>query len=234
MTVRYLGGKSRLGKKIAAILNPMLEGGAPYYEPFCGACNVAMHIRAERRYLSDAHPQLIAMWKAVQNGWVPPDTVTEADYAAAKRGELPPELTAFIGFGCSFGGKWFGGYARGGDDYTANTKNSIARKLPRVIAAEFKCADYTALSIPADAVVYCDPPYASTTGYCGVGRFESARFWAWVRGLSETGARVVISEYIAPDDFVCIAEFPTKLEMRSASGRSSRIERLFTYAKARN
>lgn len=44
--MQYLGGESRLGKKIAAILSPMLEGGAPYYEPFCGACNVAMHIKA--------------------------------------------------------------------------------------------------------------------------------------------------------------------------------------------
>ncbi|MCZ2076553.1 MAG: DNA adenine methylase [Bryobacterales bacterium] len=236
MTVRYLGGKSRLGKKIAAILNPMLEGGAPYYEPFCGACNVAMHIRAGRRYLSDAHPQLIAMWKAVQNGWVPPDTVTEADYAAAKRGELPPELTAFIGFGCSFGGKWFGGYARGGEgrSYASNAKNSIARRAAALRSAEFRCEDYSRLVPPQGSVVYCDPPYASTTGYGGVGEFDSARFWEFVRRLSGEGVMVVVSEYSAPGDFACIAELPTKLDMRDAGGKSPRIERLFTYAKARN
>lgn len=234
-TVQYLGGKSRLGKKIAEIINPLLVGGAPYYEPFCGACNVARHIKADWRLLSDANEPLIRMWQAVQKGWAPPATVSEAEYAAAKRGELSPELTAFIGFGCSFGGKWFGGYARGGEgrSYASNAANSIASRLGGITSAHFDVADYRRIVPRPGSVIYCDPPYAHTTGYSAVGDFDSGEFWAWARAISANHT-VIVSEYVAPEDFVCVAEFATKLDMRDNSGKSPRIERLFTHAKSRN
>ena len=227
--MRYLGGKSRIGKRIAEIINPLVAGGRPYYEPFCGACNVARHIKADWRLLSDAHPQLIAMWKAVQQGWVPPDTVTEEEYAAAKRGDLSPELTAFIGFGCSFGGKWFGGYARGGEgrSYASNAKNTIIARREALLSAHFECSSYHDIVPLTDSVIYCDPPYASTTGYKGVGKFDHAAFWAWTRRMAALGHTVLISEYSAPDGFGCVAEIPTKLDMRSTNGREPRVERVF-------
>lgn len=234
--MQYLGGKSRLGKKIAAVLNPMLVNGAPYYEPFCGGCWVSQYVRADWRLLADAHPQLIAMWKAVQAGWVPPENISEEEYAAAKRGELSPELTAFIGFGCSFGGKWFGGYARGGEgrSYASNARNSILRKLRGLNGAHFENADYRAIVPRPRSVVYCDPPYAGTTKYSGTAEFDSAEFWQKMREWSAEGHSVVVSEYTAPEDFICIAEFATKLDMRDAVGKSPRIERLFTHATRRN
>lgn len=234
--MQYLGGKSRLGKKIAAVLNPMLVNGAPYYEPFCGGCSVARWVRADWRLLADAHPQLIAMWKAVQAGWVPPATVSEDEYAAAKRGELSPELTAFIGFGCSFGGKWFGGYVRGsnGGNYAGFAHRSILRKAQALNGAHFENADYRAIVPRPRSVVYCDPPYAGTTKYNGTAEFDSAEFWQKMREWSDKGHSVVVSEYAAPDDFVCVAEFPTKLAMHPRDGDKNCIERLFTRATRRN
>ena len=38
---------------------------------------------------------------------------------------------SFVGFGCSFAGKWFGGYARSNDkrNYAKMAKNSLNKKI---------------------------------------------------------------------------------------------------------
>lgn len=41
--------------------------------------------------------------------------------------------------------------------------------------------DYRDMYIPESAVVYCDPPYASTTGYGS--RFDHRAFYAWCRAV---------------------------------------------------
>lgn len=60
--------------------------------------------------------------------------------------------------------------------------------------------------------------------------FDHALFWDVMRfwSLSST---VVVSEYSAPDDFVCIAEFPSKMGLRVGKDgeQPSRTERLFMW-----
>ena len=236
--MQYLGGKSRIGKKIAVeLINPLvMAADRPYYEPFVGACNVARYVKASWRLLTDANADLIALWREVQRGWVPPMAVSEAEYAAARNDPATAaHLRAFIGFGCSFGGKWFGGYARNsrGDDYCGQARNSIAKLAPDIQSAHFEHVGYADIAPRPNAVIYCDPPYAHTTGYGSVGAFDSEAFWNKVRLWSET-CDVLVSEYRAPEDFVCVAEYATKLELRSKSGREPRIERVFTYATRRN
>ena len=52
------------------------------------------------------------MWKELQKGWITPDIITKEDYYYIKENkDEKPYLTGFVGFGCSFGGKWFGGLA---------------------------------------------------------------------------------------------------------------------------
>ena len=233
--MRYLGGKSRLRKKIAAVLHPLLTEGQFYYEPVCGACPVAPLIVARRRILSDAHAGLVAMWSAMQKGFVPPSDVSEDTYAAAKRGELSPELTAFIGFGCSFGGKYFGGYARAaGRNWADESRRACIRKAAAMSDAEFSNVSYLGVVPPSGSVVYCDPPYDGTEGYAGTPPFDSAEFWNWVRQRSAS-CRVIVSEYKAPPDFDCIAEFSVMTGRDAGGGKKSpRIERLFTHATRRN
>lgn len=231
--MRYLGGKSRIGKKIAAIVNAEIAANPrPYLEPFCGACWVTQHIVAPSRMCSDANGALIAMWQALQAGWVPPTEVSEAMYADAKAGKLDPATTAFIGFGCSFGGKWFGGYARDyrGADYCRAAKNSLAAKLKNLAGVEFVNLPYEALA-PEGRVIYCDPPYQGTTSYRAVPAFDTGKFWDTVRRWAESNT-VFVSEYAAPDDIPCVAEFQTRLGMRSKSGREPRIEKLFSLGTA--
>jgi len=53
------------------------------------------------------------MFKSLQNGWIPPTIVTEEDYTNAKKNQdEEPHVAGFVGFACSFAGKYWGGYAR--------------------------------------------------------------------------------------------------------------------------
>ena len=123
--MQYFGGKARISKHLAEFLNGLLEDGQPFVDAFCGSCNVVSKIDPDRiRVANDVHYELIEMWKALQNGWVPPDDVSYEDYKHIKQHGLPHEK-AFVGFGCSFSGKYWGGYARckRGDNYARSAHN---------------------------------------------------------------------------------------------------------------
>lgn len=79
-----------------------------------------------------------------------------------------------------------------------------------------------------NALIYCDPPYASTTGYKGTGKFNHEQFWQWVREMSKEN-HVYVSEYVAPDDFKVVWQTQTTTDMRTKNGSSPRVEKLFKY-----
>ena len=182
----------------------MFVVGGAFVSLFCGACSIESKIKAQRKILNDKHEYLIEMLRAVQNGYELPDTVTEEQYRYIKEHrDNDKALSGFVGFACSFGGKWFGGYARGsGRNYAADGKRGMMRKMQGLQNAEFVCMDYRDVPIPEDAVIYADPPYAGTTGYT-TGKFDSDEFWKYMRVLSEKHL-VFISEQTAPDDFIPI------------------------------
>lgn len=228
--MQYLGGKSRTRNQIAGYLNLIRQPGQPYWEPFVGAGWVLEKVVGGPRYASDANPYLIAMWQALQAGWEPPGVVTEEDYQRAKAGDCEPHLMAFIGFGCSFGGKWFAGYARGCvTNYAKTSRGSLLQSLKGIRPATFFAANFLTCNPPAPAcLIYCDPPYDGTEGYDAVPPFDTLAFWRRVRQLESQGHTLVVSEYQAPDDFSCVVRMPTKTEMRTTNnGRELRIERLF-------
>lgn len=133
--MRYMGGKSRLAGPIAAYINAVRQPGQSYWEPFVGAGWVLARVRGSGPvYASDNNPYLIELWRALQRGWVPPERVTEAEHRKAREGYMTMALTAFIGFGCSFGGTWFGGYARDrqGRNYARQSSASLQRKLAAI------------------------------------------------------------------------------------------------------
>ena len=182
---------------------------------------------------SDANEALINMWTALGAGWRPPEQVSEADYRRVKdAADYSNPLTAFVGFGCSFAGKWFGGYARGGTDdrnYAANAASSLRKKLRGMLGVGWRCGDYRALSYSTDSVIYCDPPYQGATQYGGApDPFDWHSFWQFCRDKANAGHAVFVSEYQAPPDFHAILEINTKLSIRAADGsQPPRIERLF-------
>ena len=230
--MRYLGGKSRTAKQIAGLLNTMRQDGQAYWEPFCGACWVTQYIRGDGpNYASDSNAALIAMWQKLQEGWIPPGVVSEAEHAAAKRGEYPLHLEAFIRFGCGFGGDWDGGYARGNSsNYAAQSQRSLLAKLGKLRPFTFFQADFMTTDPPGSScLIYCDPPYNSTTGYGAVEPFDSSAFWRRVVGLEGQGHTVIVSEYHAPPGFTSVLEMRTKTDMHTTNGKAPRIERLFRY-----
>ena len=74
---------------------------------------------------------------------------------------------------------------------------------------------YDEVDIPANAVIYCDPPYKGTAEY-KEGNFNHAKFWEWVREKSKTH-NVYVSEYQAPEDFEVILSFEQKSSLQGGS-----------------
>src|ERR1700677_5110033 len=112
----YQGGKKRIGKRIYEVISAVEEElipgeKLPYFEPFCGMCSILRHFAAEgdRPVLAcDVHPDLILMWKALQQGWKPPLKCSKKHYMELKVSKPSPER-AVIGFAGSFGGNFFTG-----------------------------------------------------------------------------------------------------------------------------
>lgn len=163
-----------------------------------------------RKILNDRHKYLIAMLQGVQNGYNLPESITPEEYRYIRdHKDEDPALAGFVGFGCSFGGKWFGGYARNasGTNYALQSKRSLLKDMATLQDAHFVCEDYRRVCIPPGAVIYADPPYNNTTGYSGE-RFDSSEFWRAMRLLADTGHTVFVSEQEAPPGIECIWEKP--------------------------
>lgn len=223
--MRYLGGKFRIRKQVSSILKDFRKPGQPYVEPFVGGASILSMMDGERT-ASDLNPHLICMYEQLQLGWIPPDHVSEDTYNYYR--EFKPDndpMTAFCGIGCSFGGKWFGGYARSGSrNYALNAANSLNRLRPLIKDVFFTSRGYREIN-PKNCLIYCDPPYKGTTALYG-GPFNHDIFWGTMRIWSLSND-VLISEYVAPDDFECVLEIPTKTDMRVDGGKETRIEKVF-------
>lgn len=223
--MQYLGGKDRIGSWVASVVDAH-RGGGRLLEPMCGGASITT--RLVPTIASDVNPFLICLYRALQHGWVPPDVVSEETYHSLKD-IMDPEnpLTAFAGFGCSFAGKWFGGYARSGArNYALNAKRSLLKKMRPLAATTFLCADYATLPLRKGDTVYCDPPYANTTNYRT--GFDHTTFWNWCRYYAHRGVKVLVSEYDAPEDFEIIASTNRALEMdNNKRARQTRVENIY-------
>ena len=101
------------------------------------------------------------------------------------------------------------------------------QSLKTNIDIEVSGLDFQALPIPQNAFIYCDPPYAGTTGY-NVGDFDSDRFWEWAREVSKQNL-LAVSEYEAPDDFVPILEITKTCQYCATNKSKKTVEKLFVH-----
>ena len=99
----YLGGKSRLAKRIGAAILENTNQRGQYIEPMIGGGSVFFELAPhfQKSFGGDIQEDLILMYRALADGWVPPDTVTEEEWREL-RDSPPSALRAFAGFGCSF------------------------------------------------------------------------------------------------------------------------------------
>lgn len=175
---------------------------------FCGACSVETKLSTyfTNVICNDNHEYLIALLQAVQDGWQPPVNITEEQYRyVCNHKDEDKALAGFVGFACSFGAKWFGGYARSNVEkrnYALEGRNALLRDNKLLQNVKFTCMDYQDVPLPEGCVVYADPPYNNTTQYRNE-KFNSDSFWEYAREISKTHM-VFISELSAPEDFVSI------------------------------
>ena len=233
--MQYLGGKSRISKQISEVINEIPRWKIKNSETigkydnehqfserereresncfvslFCGSCSVESKVEGfSRKILNDKHEYLIELLNGVKNGYDLPEQISEEEYKYIREHKDEDKvLSGFVGSGCSFGGKRFGGYARNktGTNYALQSKKSLLKDMNNLMDAEFICKDYREVELPMGCVVYADPPYDNTTGY-GKEKFNSEEFWKYMRKISKEHI-VFISEQTAPDDFVSIWEKP--------------------------
>jgi DNA adenine methylase len=231
--MKYVGSKNRHSKEILNIILRDRLIGQFYVEPFVGGFNMIDKVDGNR-IGSDSNKYIIALFKAIQNGWVPPEYVSEDEYKECKRDmdSYPEHLVGFIGFGCSFAGKFFGGYARGNDskgvprNYARESCRNIIRQFTGVQGIDIRMCSYDDLEIPDNSIIYCDPPYANTVKY-SVGEFDSDRFFDWCRLKSSEGHTVFVSEYNAPRDFTCVWFKEVNNTLNINTGEKRGLECLF-------
>lgn len=200
--MRYLGGKSRYGQVIAELI----PRNKPIYEPFCGALWVTQYLCPV--IASDIDEYLICLYNEIRNGWEPPDHISEQTYKdlreQAKEGVISPEI-AFVGYACSWAGKWFGGYARGENrNFCLESKKTLISKMKCCKDVIFKHLNYLNLNV-TNSTIYCDPIYVDTTSHRKL--WDTGQFWKWAREQVGKGNELYVSEYVAPSDFVPIKKF---------------------------
>jgi DNA adenine methylase len=234
-----MGSKNRYAKEILPIILKDRKEDQWYVEPFAGAFNVIDKVTGNRIANDDKYC-LICLYIAIQNGWQPPDYISEEEYNTIKSNPLkyPQYYTGFVGYGCSYAGKWFGGYARGDDNkgnprnYCLESKKNILSQYEGLQGIKIFNTDYRDLYIPENSVVYCDPPYAGTTDYGD--RFNHEEFWKWCEGLVNQGHQVFVSEYTAPDNWECVWSRKVNNTLTKDTGSKQGVEKLFTMRKEIN
>lgn len=239
--MQYFGGKQRISFELSNFINKNYLNGnnRNFYDLFCGSCNITVNIDKNRKiYANDKHKYIISMWKELQKGWIPPKNCTKEQYDYVRDNiDIKPWVSGFIGFGCSFSGKWWGGYAKSTSNrnYCLNAYNSTMKKLAKLRDVSFTCDEYFNVDIKDGSIVYCDIPYKNTTQYsnkeCGL--FNHDNFYKWVQE-NKNNFTILISEYEenVPSDFNIIWRKESKQDIRNKNGlKRKTVEVLITPIK---
>lgn len=220
----YMGSKARHFSSIIPFIRTDLYDN--YVEPFVGGANFIDKVTFRNRIGSDIDEDLICMWQAVSDGWMPPENISEWEYEELKVSP-PSPLKGYAAFALSYGGKKFGGWSRNnsGYDYVGAAYRNALKQFPLLRGVDFRLSSYEDLDIPRRSIVYCDPPYYGATGYSSK-KFNHVDFWDWVRYTSKHNM-VYVSEYSAPEDFTCIWSKETPVNMDYRKNKKLNTEKLF-------
>jgi DNA adenine methylase len=224
--MKYVGGKHLQAKYYVPIINILLEefGDSPttYIEPFIGGGNIFAKVGAENKNLvqrigMDIDCDLIALWEYLRDNPEAPDIIPidrETYYdVKANPASYEPYFRAYVSIACSYRAKKWGGFARDTTDRKTNktrqyTSEGISRIKKDAALLKpndtFYCLDYLEIkseSLTNNTVMYCDPPYANTTGY-REGSFNHEEFWTWVVSLKQAKpeAKILVSEFTIPEN----------------------------------
>lgn len=237
--MKYVGSKNRFRNELIPIIQNFINenNSIGYYEPFVGGCNVIDKIQCKKRIGNDAHKYLIAMFKELQKGWIPPVTISEYEYTLVHKNinDYPDHYIGLVGFAATYGSKWFGGYARGFKadkvtprDIPAEAIRNIMKQVINIKDIKLLYGDYiknTPINKLKNWVIYCDPPYEKTLSYKN--SINHSEFWEWCVLMSKDNI-VLVSEYDAPDGWECIWIKDTTTSLKT-NVHEKRTESLFVY-----
>jgi DNA adenine methylase len=233
-----MGSKSRIAKFILPFIEGFNDNKRIYIEPFVGGANMIDKVNFDMRVGYDKNPYLIALLRHVSKGGRLPSTISEKSYYRVRDNieSYPKSLVGAVGFCASYGGRFFEGYPRGSKpdatprDYTNEALRNLEAQRKNIVGVQFKHSDYANLDFrQCKALLYCDPPYAGSKPYkiSLLGKFDSDNFWHWARQQSTVNP-VLVSEYKAPKDFVCLKKFDLKSNLR-VTGVTHHVESLFLH-----
>ena len=228
-----MGSKAKYAKYILPIILKDRKPGQFYVEPFVGSGNLIAEVTGNR-IGSDINNYLISFHIAMQNGYIPPENVSEEEYQSIRQNpdNYPPELVAFVMFSCSYAAKWGGGYARGFNskneprNYALEGKNNCLSYKPKLDGIIFKCCNYDELEIPDGSLLLLDPPYQNSTGYKN--KFNHNKFWIWAEEMVNKGHKVFVTEYNAPPQWKTVWQKEVYSSLTKETGGKTAIEKLFT------
>lgn len=237
-----MGSKSRIKKHILPILQHYIDtfNIELYVEPFVGGVNVIEDIKCKSRVGSDISLPLIALFKELAKGYIPPETVPKEFYddvrANRNTDKYPQHVLGAVGFLASYNGRYFdGGYARPTvkdgvvkRDYYQESKRNIMKQVPKIKDITFFHCSYEQYKHTKDALVYCDIPYKDTKGYDTSKNFDYEHFDKWAEEIANDN--IVILSEINPlsDNWVCIWEQEVLRSIKSKD-KSRAVEKLFIH-----
>jgi len=234
--MKYMGSKNRIAKYIVPILNKF-NNRTYYIEPFVGGANIIDKVDFQVRKGYDKNIYLTDLLYYIEQDGELPTTITEEEYYKVRdnKSDYPNWYVGLVGFCASYGGRFFEGYPRGKNkdgsdrDYTNEAIRNLEKQRKNIKSVIFNDCDFSELDISEiPALIYCDPPYRASKPYkVGLlGKFNHDIFWNWVREQSEYNP-VIVSEYEAPNDFVCIWESDKLKSNLKGKGIKLSTERLF-------
>lgn len=233
-----MGSKARIAKYLLPITLKDRKEGQWYVEPFVGGANMIDKVEGNR-IGADSNKAVIDALIFIRDCNTPKnnDEYSESDYSKdsvmARLGKDIGGLASYALIAFSFGAKWIGGWSRGKNskgehrDYVNEQHKASEKQRPLLKSVNLVNSSYGDLEIPPNSIIYCDPPYAGTTKYKD--DFNHAEFWQWCREKCDEGHQVFISEYNAPDDFVCIWQQELNVSVAKEGKHKKAIEKLFIH-----
>lgn len=233
--MKYMGSKNRIAKHLLPIMLAECEKHSitKWVEPFVGGANMIDKVpdTFERVGYDLNDHAIYALIDIRDNVDKLPDCVNEEEYKAFY-GRPAEHISSLVRFGASFGGRFEEGYARGKAsdgsprNYWAETKRNAIKQSPKIQNVQLICDSYENLDFE-NCLIYCDPPYAGTSGY-KTGAFDHDKFFEWCRQQSKKNI-VFVSEYNAPYDFECVwqGEVKTNFASQRKAATHNAVEKLF-------
>lgn len=234
--MKYMGSKNRIAKHLLPIILKDRKPNQWYVEPFVGGANMIDKVDGNR-IGADSNKYVIALLDYVSKDGVLTE-INKEKYQSIKnfKNDFPDWLVGYAGICCSYSGKWFGGYAGevntkcGIRNYQKEALSNVEKQRDNIKGVLFSSVSVFDLEMPPNSVIYCDPPYDGATGYQH--QFNHSLFWHWCRQKVKDGHQVFVSEYNAPDDFICVWEQQVKSSL-SANGKiggsKNSTEKLFVH-----